>query len=605
MNRVHCILATLVLFAGLTSVHALPEGGQIITKSWAPGAPRAAEVQWRQVDNKPFKHAAEVVVKKPGQNDAQNRITVPVTRDIEAGDVLHLRFWGRSVRGSRHARVGVIVGPTGETSEPLLRDRSVWLNEWWWRFDAAFRAKRAIKADKAAVTLQTGYRKQKLQIGGLALRNYGPEGVKVSDLPGRDLTYPGRSQDAPWREAARRRIQKHRKSKLTVRVVDENGKPVDGAHVNAAMQRHAFGFGAAVKPELLDPDRDSSADISEARQRDLTRYRRIIERHFNKVVFEHGFRWHQWFRPRRAGRLDEHKAMLDAAMQWCKSRNIAIRGHYLAWGTMNRSYKFPDDYESHPDRLWPDLKAHIERKLAFTDGRIPEWDAVNHPVGWGPKTFADITGGPDIYAKTIKLGASLTDAEMWINEGGVVAGDSRLKAYLQLLEQLIDRDARPYGVGFMCHFSPDELISPKQVYSVFDRFAKPGVKLQITELDVDTRGAEQVQADYYRDVLTIAFSHPAMEGVVMWGFWAGNHWQPQTALWRGDWSIKPAGEAWRELVLNRWWTEASGKTGADGTYATDGFHGSYAITVRHEGTKRRVTHNLQDGGSAVVVRLDG
>lgn len=601
MNRVRWTLVVLLMVAGLAPLHALPEGGRIITQSWQPNVTGGAPVQWRKVDDKPFTQAAEVAVKEPQAGNRQ-QLKVPVTDHIEAGDVLHLRFWGRSVKGTRHARVGVVVGPAGVSGEPLMRDRSIWLNEWWWRFDAAFRARNDLPAGDAAVTLNVGSRPQTLQIGGLALRNYGSDRVKVSDLPRRNLTYPGRSEDAPWREAARRRIEKHRKSRLKVRVVDGSGEPVTNARVEVNMQRHAFGFGAAVKPELLNPERDSAGDVTDAEQADRRRYRRIIEQHFNKVVFEHGFRWHQWFRPRRAGRLDEHKAMLDTALRWCRQRDITVRGHYLCWGTMNKSYKFPDDYREHPDRLWPDLKDHIERKLAFTDGRITEWDAVNHPIGWGPDTYMDVSGGPDIYADVITLGRGLTDAEMWINEGGVVAGSDRREPYLKLVDRLIERDARPHGVGFMCHFAPSELISPKRIYSVFDRFAEKDVKLQLTELDIDTRGAEQVQADYYRDVLTVAFSHPAMEGIVMWGFWAGNHWQPQTALWRRDWSIKPCGKAWKRLVRDRWWTEAAGETGSDGSYSTEGFHGTYAITVRHGDRMKRVTRRLRDGGTTVTVR---
>lgn len=60
---------------------------------------------------------------------------------------------------------------------------------------------------------------------------------------------------------------------------------------------------------------------------------------------------------------------------------------------------------------------------------------------------------------------------------------------------------------------------------------------------------ERLQADYLRDVMTMAFSHPAMQAIVMWGFWEGRHWKPDAALYRKDWSTKPAGKVWEELVL--------------------------------------------------------
>ena len=50
----------------------------------------------------------------------------------------------------------------------------------------------------------------------------------------------------------------------------------------------------------------------------------------------------------------------------------------------------------------------------------------------------------------------------------------------------------------------------------------------------------------------------------MWGFWDGAHWKNNAPLYRRDWSLKPAGAAYRDLVLKTWRTDASGKTGADG-----------------------------------------
>ena len=38
---------------------------------------------------------------------------------------------------------------------------------------------------------------------------------------------------------------------------------------------------------------------------------------------------------------------------------------------------------------------------------------------------------------------------------------------------------------------------------------------------------------------------------------------------RRDWSLKPNGEAYQDLVFKRWWTNADGKTAASGT-AEDG-----------------------------------
>ena len=119
------------------------------------------------------------------------------------------------------------------------------------------------------------------------------------------------------------------------------------------------------------------------------------------------------------------------------------------------------------------------------------------------------------------------------------------------------------------HFS-DELISPAKLLAIYDRFAALGIPIRITELDIDTVD-EQLQADYFRDFLTASFSDPEINGILIWGFWEGQHSHGGTALFRKDWSIKPNGQVWKDLVMNRWRTNCDGTSSDDGTSALGRF----------------------------------
>jgi endo-1,4-beta-xylanase len=71
------------------------------------------------------------------------------------------------------------------------------------------------------------------------------------------------------------------------------------------------------------------------------------------------------------------------------------------------------------------------------------------------------------------------------------------------------------------------------------------------------------------------------------------------ALWRKDWSIKPAGQVWRDLVFKQWWTDEAVTTGADGAASVRGFHGTYTVAVNG------VSQEAQLGpeGATLVVRV--
>ena len=107
-----------------------------------------------------------------------------------------------------------------------------------------------------------------------------------------------------------------------------------------------------------------------------------------------------------------------------------------------------------------------------------------------------------------------------------------------------------------------------------------GYEPQVTEFDVHTFD-EQLQADYTRDFMTLVFSHPSTTGIITWGFWEGKHYIPNAALHRRDWSLRPAGVAWYDLIFRQWWTPAQqGVTDARGEFQMRGFHGDYVVEAR-------------------------
>ena len=238
-------------------------------------------------------------------------------------------------------------------------------------------------------------------------------------------TYAGRNADVSWRAEARARIERIRKATLKVQAVDAQGKPIRGAKVQVQQQRHAFGFGNILNPNAFQLEGE-----------DGRMYREIFAEHFNKTTFESGFRWHNWYRPAREGKLDEHTKLLERMIRFCRSHDVGIRGHYLSWAPLSRDFYKPTDYRQRPQRLWPELSAHIDEMLAFTDGRLEEWDAVNHIVGWGD-TMATVTGSNEIYAQIIRHARSKTDTPLWVNEGQILPGGGRVEDYEKIRRTVV------------------------------------------------------------------------------------------------------------------------------------------------------------------------
>ena len=112
-------------------------------------------------------------------------------------------------------------------------------------------------------------------------------------------------------------------------------------------------------------------------------------------------------------------------------------------------------------------------------------------------------------------------------------------------------------------FKVISLLITSEVWRIFGEDTKDSLpwsnRMVVTEYDLVCND-DQLHADYLRDILTLTFSHPKMTGFINWGFWAGEHWKPEGALFRKDWKARPAVKVWRDLVKKNWWTEAEIKT---------------------------------------------
>ena len=70
---------------------------------------------------------------------------------------------------------------------------------------------------------------------------------------------------------------------------------------------------------------------------------------------------------------------------------------------------------------------------------------------------------------------------------------------------------------------------------------------------------------------------------------------------RRDWSIKPSGAMFRDLVFDKWWTREEGRTDDAGHFSTRGFLGEYMVRVAIEEKEFAVPFVLDGHGSRLNI----
>lgn len=401
-----------------------------------------------------------------------------------------------------------------------------------------------------------------------------------------------------WRDEANARIEQHRKADLTVKVVDAAGNAVEGATVDVRMQRHAFEFGTAVNETLWA----STSNPNNAK------YRNEITRLFNAAVLENGHKWSTWEDPVR-------RARADLATDDLLGRGLAVRGHTMMW---QRWQNMPTDvYDNRTNTTYVRQRAldHIETIGTHYGDKLHEWDVLNEQ--WSEHVLTDLLDpgvakerAPTLASWFNAARAASPGARLYVNDYGILesgnqTNTSHQQSYYDTIDGLRDAGAPIGGIGFQGHFgSANAITQPTNLLRILDRFAEFDVPLKVTEFDMYGSGwTEQSKADYLRDFLTAVFSHEAVDGFLMWGFWDGAHWMSSAPLFDANWNLKPSGQAFMDLVFDAWWTEVAGATGDAGAFATRGFLGDYAIDVTHGGVTRSFDLSLDSGGGTLVVTV--
>ncbi|EMI25130.1 endo-1,4-beta-xylanase [Rhodopirellula europaea] len=497
----------------------------------------------------------------------------PISNSVSTSDVFCVSFDARAIASSTDGLGSIHVSmATNDPWEPIEEPngfRTFDVPNQWHPFRICFRAKQNYDANRVYASIQCAEKKQRLEIRDLKLIGLG--NVPDASLPFTRLFYPGADNDA-WRAEAQRSIDRHRKRNLTIRVVDAAGQPLAGATVQVQQQKHDYAFGAFVGNTPIHAGENAA------------KFREQTKRWFNRVTLPRY--WADWGTDRPAGVV---KA--DATAEWAIDAGFELKNHLLLYPQFipDRVKQLADQ----PARFQTEIETAMDAALERTrDMPIAVWDAINELRD--VSLVGDVLGR-DYYADVFNRGQrSQPNARWFINEYGLMTGGSErskhLATYIQQIEQILDSGGTVEGIGVQGHFQAD-LITMPEAWKVLNELSRFQLPIEITEFDVDTRD-EATQAQFTRDFLTLVFAHPATTGFTTWGFWEGDMWRPHGAMIREDWTIKPNGQVWEELILNTWWTNQTVQTDAEGIATVRAFRGTHRVQAEAQDWARIRTVNL-------------
>ncbi len=417
---------------------------------------------------------------------------------------------------------------------------------------------------------------------------------------------------------ARENIKKLRMTDVELTLLDQQKKPAANVPVDIVQTKNAFPFG----DQLWQLDRLYRFNQHNTDKGFYWRYR------FKNVMNAANALCYWTERPRNDGPKTEDiqgREQLDGfryCVDWAAAQGLTVKGHPLFWSI---------------PKCWPSwlMRYDLKTQMKFAEtrvrdivarfkGKVKMYDAVNESM-WEPtpknlpnRHWPHIEPISDIadYVQEVLRWArdEDPDAIYLINDYGMaqdpasgpritrdgtkVTAHSQRQRYIQLVNELHERDAAPNAMGLQCHIGG--WMKHSDQWAFYDEMATAGLPLHVTEFWASTQDLrldknmpqeeiEDLQATYIENYMTCAFGHPHVDAFFFWGF------MNDAIDWRkySSHRIKPLYTRIQKLVREQWMTYKSLTTDENGTVRFKGFYGDYSL--------RLPLNDLQKTGTAFQV----
>ncbi|KAK6194980.1 hypothetical protein SNE40_000502 [Patella caerulea] len=372
-----------------------------------------------------------------------------------------------------------------------------------------------------------------------------------------------------------------RKANLSITLGGSNPSALE---IDVQQTRSDFGWGSAVNVDYIHDSKHRN-------------YQNFFYDIFEWGVLENALKWPNLEQTKGIFKPGNALAAIDAM----RARGIKLRGQNMFWGGETHVPSWQKTLT--PADLKLELEKHIIDMVTTFRGKLEQWDVNNENIHL--HYYEDQLKDPKITQWLFEYAHRYdNNTELYLNDYSIVSGQYSTVAYQDQAMKFLAANIHVDGIGVQSHLG--DAIDISVIKRRLDEIAKVGLPIWITELDINESN-DLRKAEKYEEVMRLYFSHPAVKGVMFWGFWDGRHWRPAAALANGhDVTPNAAGKKVKELLKQTWRTEVHHSLAHGHTVNMRGFLGSYELKIRHDGkTIHTETFDLGKNGNHLRINLVG
>lgn len=259
----------------------------------------------------------------------------------------------------------------------------------------------------------------------------------------------------------------------------------------------------------------------------------------------------------------------DALVAFAQSHNMVVRGHTLVWHNQIPDWVKNGKYSSR--RLKGILRKHIRTVMGHYASKIYAWDVVNEAFSddgtmrsttWYDKPGIGAGKGTKYVEQALRWAYKADPhVKLFYNDYNTETINKKSDAVYAMVADFKRRGVPLDGVGFQSHIDLS-FDTPENLESFaknLERFAKLGLEINITELDIRLKDGSDsslaAQAKLYREIASVCVQQPACKLLQTWGFTDKHSWIPGFFKgqgwglpWDANYQKKPAYEALRQAL---------------------------------------------------------
>ena len=213
----------------------------------------------------------------------------------------------------------------------------------------------------------------------------------------------------------------------------------------------------------------------------------IIAKQFNTVTLENAMKAEVIY-PQQ-GKVDFSGA--DAFIDFAKQNNMFTVAHTLVWHNQTPDWFFTNSKNepNTPAEQLEQMRKHIELVAGRYKNKVDAWDVVNEVIAddgsYRPTVWVNRVGDGDTMVKAaFKYAQQYSpNTELYYNDFNAWRPEKR-GGIIRMIKMLQNEGIRIDGIGIQAHWG---LNFPKMQYieQAIDAYAALGIKVMITELDID------------------------------------------------------------------------------------------------------------------------